>query len=117
LTYPLALCLAALAATSHAAPETRVARVTAYCSACNTPRHSDKGHYGRLKKGDIAADKCWKPGTRIYIVGIGLCRVRDTGGAIRGRDRFDIYLGRHGRCPCNRWGATHKERYEYRRVR
>jgi 3D (Asp-Asp-Asp) domain-containing protein len=111
------LLLAALAATSHAAPKTRVAHVTAYCSACNTPRHSDTGRYGKLRKGDIAADpRYWKPGTRILIIGIGVCRVRDTGGMIRGKSRFDVYLGPKSECPCNRWGATHKSRYEYRRV-
>ena len=107
-----------MVALTHRAPPMRVAHVTAYCAACNTPRHSDKGRYGRLKKGDIAADPAyWKPGTRIYIVGIGKCRVRDTGGAVNGKDRFDVYLGPKCNCSCDRWGATHKARYEYRRVR
>jgi 3D (Asp-Asp-Asp) domain-containing protein len=113
-----ALLLAALLSPPPAlAAPLRTARVTAYCSACNTPRHSDTGRYGRLKKGDIAADpRYWKAGTRIYIEGIGVCRVRDTGGAIKGRNRFDVYLGRKAHCPCNKWGAMHPERYQYRRV-
>ena len=116
MTLPL-LTLAALLAppvAQAADAPMRTAKLSAYCSACNTPRHSDTGKYGHLRKGDIAADKkYWPAGTRIYIVGIGLCRVRDTGGAIKGKDRFDCYLGWHKRCPCNGWGMR---RSQYRRM-
>ncbi len=109
----LTALLAPLAAHTHEAP-IRTARVTAFCSACNTPRHSNTGRWGKLKKGDIAADpRYWHAGDRVYIEGIGLCRVRDTGGAIKGKGRFDVYLGWKKHCPCNRW-ATGK--YKYRRA-
>ena len=76
----------------------RTAIVTAYCSACS-------GSIGcrdnRLRVGDCAADPRWhKYGERIWIEGFGVLTVRDTGGDIKGRDRFDVYLGsvRHCRC-------------------
>ena len=43
--------------------------------------------------GVCAADpKYWPMGTVLYINGLGACVVLDTGGAIKGRYRFDYYI-------------------------
>lgn len=107
-----------LAATlCHAAPAWQgTAKLSSYCSRCNTPPGSNAGRYGPLVKGDIAADpRYWKAGTRILIEGIGVCRVRDTGGNIKGKGRFDVYLGWKTKCPCNGWRLSGR-RLRYRRV-
>ena len=54
-----------------------------------------------MRVGDCAADPLWhRYGERVWIQGFGVLTVRDTGGDIKGRDRFDVYLGsvRHCRC-------------------
>ena len=76
----------------------RTATVTAYCGACS-------GNVGcrdnRLHVGDCAADPRWhKDGEKVWIQGFGVLTVRDTGGDIKGRDRFDVYLGACGQCRC-----------------
>lgn len=41
----------------------------------------------------VAADTRYYPfGTKLYIEGIGNVTVRDTGSAIKGRGRFDIFI-------------------------
>ncbi|NUP90429.1 MAG: 3D domain-containing protein [Candidatus Sumerlaeia bacterium] len=46
--------------------------------------------------GTIAADIEHYPfGTQIYVPGYGWGTVRDTGGAIQGRNRLDVFMRRH----------------------
>lgn len=47
-------------------------------------------------EGTIAADTRYYPfGTRMYVPGYGWGRVEDRGGAIKGRDRIDLYFKSH----------------------
>jgi 3D (Asp-Asp-Asp) domain-containing protein len=99
----VALAAALLAAPAHAAPRHRgpqsgVATVTAYCSDCS----GSTGCRGqRLHVGDVAADPRYHPfGSRVRIDGFGTLTVRDTGGAIKGAHRFDIYRGVFAKCQC-----------------
>ncbi len=47
----------------------------------------------RAKKGTIAADTRYYPfGTVMYVPGYGYGRVEDTGGAIKGADRIDLWF-------------------------
>jgi 3D (Asp-Asp-Asp) domain-containing protein len=92
---------------------TRTATVTAYCARCS-------GSVGcrdnRLRVGDCAADPKWHPyGSRVWIQGFGELVVRDTGGAIKGRDRFDVYLGAPRRCACG--DRVGRARRQWREVR
>lgn len=46
--------------------------------------------------GTIAADTRYYPfGTRMHVPGYGWGRVEDRGGAIKGRDRIDLYFSSH----------------------
>ncbi len=46
--------------------------------------------------GTIAADTRYYPfGTRMYVPGYGWGRVEDRGGAIKGKDRIDLYFKSH----------------------
>lgn len=46
--------------------------------------------------GTIAADTRYYPfGTRMYVPGYGWGQVEDRGGAIKGRDRIDLYFKSH----------------------
>lgn len=46
--------------------------------------------------GTIAADTRHYPfGTRMYVPGYGWGRVEDRGGAIKGKDRIDLFFGSH----------------------
>lgn len=48
------------------------------------------------KDGTIAADARYYPfGTRMYVPGYGWGMVLDRGGAIKGRDRIDLYFESH----------------------
>lgn len=48
------------------------------------------------EEGTIAADTRYYPfGTRMYVPGYGWGRVEDRGGAIKGRDRIDLYFDSH----------------------
>jgi len=48
------------------------------------------------KDGTIAADTKYYPfGTRMYIPGYGWGVVEDRGGAIKGKDRIDLYFDSH----------------------
>jgi len=59
--------------------------------------------------GGVAADPRYHPlGSRIYIEGFGTRRVDDTGGAIKGPNRFDVRLSSRGRYDrCDRYGVKH----------
>jgi 3D (Asp-Asp-Asp) domain-containing protein len=107
-----------------APPPMRTATVTAYCSRCS----GGVDQCGvPLRTGTVAADTWLHRGAapagalhahdgrwRWYWVGDRVrfgaplnatLTVRDCGGAIRGRDRFDLCLGnRHG---CPQWGRRH----------
>lgn len=53
--------------------------------------------------GTIAADTRYYPfGTRMYVPGYGWGRVEDRGGAIKGRDRIDLYFTSHEEA--RQWG-------------
>ncbi len=57
----------------------------------------------KAKKGTIAADIRYYPyGTRMIIPGYGKGVVEDTGSAIKGPNRIDVYLG--SRKKALRWG-------------
>lgn len=46
--------------------------------------------------GTIAADTRYYPfGTRMYVPGYGWGTVEDRGGAIKGRDRIDLFFDSH----------------------
>jgi 3D (Asp-Asp-Asp) domain-containing protein len=48
------------------------------------------------KKGTIAADRRFYPfGTIMDVPGYGMCRVEDTGGAIKGPARIDLFFNSH----------------------
>jgi 3D (Asp-Asp-Asp) domain-containing protein len=50
----------------------------------------------RAHSGTIAADRRYYPfGTIMYIPGYGYGRVEDTGGAIQGPTRIDLFYGSH----------------------
>ncbi|MCC7300762.1 MAG: 3D domain-containing protein [Verrucomicrobia bacterium] len=50
----------------------------------------------KAHKGTIAADRRYYPfGTVMYIPGYGYGRVEDTGGAIKGPTRIDLFYGSH----------------------
>lgn len=79
---------------------------TTYCEKC-----SDGGGRGtrwgtRLRRGIVAADpRYWGPGSVIYIgppVDEVLI-VEDTGGAVKGANRFDVCVTGH-HALCTRWG-------------
>jgi 3D (Asp-Asp-Asp) domain-containing protein len=84
------------------------ATVTSYCRNCD---HSGITRSGKhLSTKYCAADPhYWKPGTVLHF-GPPLNRnyiVEDTGGAIHGKYRFDIYQNSSGRCRCNKFGVKH----------
>ena len=50
----------------------------------------------KAKKGTVAADSRYYPfGTIMDVPGYGLCRVEDTGGAIKGPARIDLFFNSH----------------------
>lgn len=95
-------------------PRYRTAEVTSYCSACSGSRTC----YGEpLRLGTAAADrKHWRvrPWAEHAAViwldrprefgGPTLLTLTDVGGAIKGRDRFDLCAGVRDTCGCNGWG-------------
>ncbi len=82
-----------------------IATITFYtCGVESTGKSKSHPDYCRTASGYIlkpddamqmvAADpKYYKFGQRIYIKGIGYAVVVDTGGDIKGEDRFDVYSG------------------------
>ena len=108
-TITAALVVAAMMAASPVYAWEGTAKLTFYCSACNTPKGSNDGAYGPVQMGDIAADpRYWKRGSRVTIEGLGTFRVRDTGGAIKGRGRFDVWRGWKKKCDCSKSGVQYK---------
>jgi 3D (Asp-Asp-Asp) domain-containing protein len=95
-------------------PRYRTAEVTSYCSACSGSRTC----YGeRLRQGTAAADRRhwrvrpWAEHAAVIWVdrprefgGPTLLTLTDVGGAIKGRDRFDLCAGVRDTCGCNGWG-------------
>lgn len=102
----------------------RTAIATSYCSACSGPHTC----YGEpLRQGTAAADRRhwrvrpWAEHAAVIWVdrprefgGPLLVTLTDVGGAIKGRDRFDLCAGMRAQCHCNGWG---KRRMEYVVVR
>jgi len=83
----------------------RIAKVSAYCSHCSSKRTCASQP---LRAGTVAADLHYHPlGTRIAF-GPPINRtlvVADTGGAIKGRDRFDRSYGVQSKCRADvQWG-------------
>jgi 3D (Asp-Asp-Asp) domain-containing protein len=76
--------------------EPRTARLTAFSSRCADGGGSGTRWGTRVREGICAADpRYWGPGSVIYLdepVNMMLI-VEDTGGAVRGRDRFDVCFG------------------------
>lgn len=55
------------------------------------------------RDGTLAADTRYYPfGTRVFVPGYGYGVVEDRGGAIKGREKLDIYFRSHARA--RRWG-------------
>lgn len=55
------------------------------------------------RDGTLAADTRYYPfGTRVFVPGYGYGVVEDRGGAIKGRERLDVYFRSHDRA--RRWG-------------
>jgi 3D (Asp-Asp-Asp) domain-containing protein len=95
-------------------PRYRTAEVTSYCSACSGSRTC----YGEpLRLGTAAADRHywrvrpWREHAAVIWVnrprefgGPTLLTLTDVGGAIKGRDRFDLCAGVRDTCGCNGWG-------------
>lgn len=80
--------------------ETFVGKVTAYTPFAESTGKSP-GHplFGVTRSGWIVGQgtcavdtRYWPLGTVFYIEGYGFCVAADTGGAIKGRNRFDAYI-------------------------
>jgi len=99
--------------TAEAARPTRgKARVTFYCRSCSPGKRVADPRRRVTDPGGVAADPRYHPlGSRVYIEGFGTRRVDDTGGAIKGPNRFDVRLASRGRC--HRYGV---KRLQYRVV-
>lgn len=95
----------------------RRATCTSYCSVCHDyyPDITCKGE--SLKPYCAAADPAhWRiarSGQHAAVVWVDIPRawcgprlitLNDVGGAIKGRDRFDLCQGMVGKCTCNAWG-------------
>lgn len=95
-------------------PRYRTAIATSYCSACSGSRTC----YGEpLRLGTAAADRTryrvrpWREHAAVVWLnrpaafgGPCLLTLTDVGGAIKGRDRFDLCAGVRDTCGCNGWG-------------
>lgn len=94
-------------------PMSGKAKVTFYCRRCSPhSRVADPKRRASSPMG-VAADPRYHPlGTRVYIEGFGVRLVDDTGGAIKGPNRFDVRLS-PGRS-CERNGV---KRLKYRVVK
>jgi len=97
----------------------RTATCTSYCSACSGG-HTCWGEPLRL--GTAAADRAhwrvrpWREHAAVVWLnrpqefgGPCLVTMTDVGGAIKGRDRFDICAGRRKACGCDGWGRRSVE--------
>jgi 3D (Asp-Asp-Asp) domain-containing protein len=91
-------------------PKMGWAKVTFYCRRCNSGGRVADPHRRVTDRGGVAADPRYHPlGSQIYIAGFGTRRVDDTGGAIKGPNRFDVRLTASGKC--HRYGV---KRLRYR---
>lgn len=93
------------------------AKITAYCNKCDTSGITRSGK--KLRENFIAADpRYWKPGTQIKL-GYPINKtvtVEDTGGAIKGRHRFDVFIKSNGNsCQCHKFGVKHVRYYVIKR--
>ena len=95
--YALTLALLGAPAQNH-----HTARLTAYCKKCpdgGGPRTRTEELVG---EGGVAADpRYWGPGSIVEIKlksGWTRRRVNDTGGAIKGKWRFDLGFSNHRMC-------------------
>lgn len=96
----------------HRGPQSGVAIVTGYCSACSG---SIGLHDRTLRVGQCAADLRYHPeGSRVWIEGHGTLTVRDVGGAIKGPNRFDVYQGTRSRCTCGHDVGRQQRHWEAR---
>lgn len=127
ITVPLFIVIATLLLAGCASSEKRQMIVTAYSSdkistnwkrgkillwrkyVASGPNKGRRKKVGitssgtKAKKGTIAADIRYYPyGTRMTIPGYGQGVVEDTGSAIKGPNRIDVYLG--SRKKALRWG-------------
>ncbi len=127
ITVPLLVVIATLLLAGCASSEKRQMIVTAYSSdkistnwkrgkillwrkyVASGPNKGRRKKVGitssgtKAKKGTIAADIRYYPyGTRMTIPGYGQGVVEDTGSAIKGPNRIDVYLG--SRKKALRWG-------------
>lgn len=78
----------------------RKAYVTAYCNGCDPSGITRSGKkFSKINYSFCAADpRYWKPGTVLHF-GAPInanCTIEDTGGVVKGRDRFDFY--KRGSC-------------------
>lgn len=83
----------------------------AYCITAPDPK-TGKGY--KLSDADawkvVAADpKYHKAGSQLYIEGVGIVTVRDTGGAIKGPNRLDLFVGETDVRAAMNWGKRTKE--------
>ena len=87
------------------------AKITAYCSKCPDGGYSKSVAY-KFKPGTCAADlRYHKLGSKVNIGGKWYV-INNTGGAIKGRDRFDICLGQPKKCNCNKFGVKRLRYYK-----
>ena len=92
-------------------PAMRTAKCTAYCSKCPDGGYSKSVAY-KFKIGTCAADlRYHKRGSKVNIGGKWYV-INNTGGAIKGRDRFDICLGQPKKCNCNKFGVKRLQYYK-----
>lgn len=115
-----ATIIALVATAAWAAPKLRTARITTYCPYCsgNITASGTRATAGRT----VAADRrYYKFGTKVWIKGYGYRIVEDTGGAVKGRDRFDVYVracpGHSKSQKRNCWHGTGTSRRQYRVVK
>lgn len=90
---------------------TRRMIVTAYTAADwpDNPAYGITASGHRLSNADAwrvaAADPRYYPsGTRVFVAGVGMVTVRDTGADVRGPDRLDIFVGMENRAEAFEWG-------------
>ena len=85
----------------------RTARLTAFSSRCADGGGPTTRWGTRVRYGICAADPSyWGPGSVVWVGGpvASVLIVEDTGGAVRGRDRFDVALGDDA-AACGRFGV------------
>ena len=104
------LIVCAILATSLCYAKTIIygtAKVSAYCRGCDSSGVTRSGKkFKDIKYAFCAADKAyWKPGTKIYFPVLKKHYIiEDTGSAIKGKHRFDLFIGNHTKCKCNSFG-------------